>query len=312
MDHFSDEQIMTMCSFDKAIPIMADVLQSPGKYACLRKGIMNFGDGDVLGTMAAAEKDGPFGVIKSVYLVRQPGQNLPSHQGQVLLINRNAQGVVACFSAHTLTSLRTAAGSAAATQMLSLENAEHHLIIGCGFQAYLHALAVSKIRPIRKLTLVNRTFSKLERLKEKLQELNVEIQLLSLEDFQQNPVKADIISVTTSSTEPVLGVEHVFPGTHINSIGACTREHQELSPALIAEAGVFVDNPKVAEYDAGNILKARDAGFTFDVLQFDYENPIPLRTSDITVYNVTGAASQDLALCMYMYQNAQKLVRNAG
>jgi len=65
---------------------------------------------------------------------------------------------------------------------------------------------------------------------------------------------ADLIVLVTSSEEPVLELDWVRPGALVVSVGACRPTHREMSPALVADARLFVDARDAALTESGDIV----------------------------------------------------------
>ena len=111
---------------------------------------------------------------------------------------------------------------------------------------------------------------------------------------------ADIICTATSSSEPVLGVADVAPGTHINAIGAFTPEMREIDPTLFAESRVIVDQREASLAEAGEVIAAVRQGLVAedDLIELgEVVNGVAEgREADdqITLFKSVGVAVQDL------------------
>ena len=104
----------------------------------------------------------------------------------------------------------------------------------------------------------------------------------------------------------------IKPGTHINAIGTDTRGKQELDPQIFGRAAVFVDNLEQCCY-LGECQHAVDAGIlsrqSIRAELGELINKSKLgRTSpeEITIFDTTGVAIQDLATAGYALQEAKK------
>jgi alanine dehydrogenase len=112
---------------------------------------------------------------------------------------------------------------------------------------------------------------------------------------------ADVIVTTTPSRSPVIRSEWVQEGTHINAIGADAPGKEELDPALLRRASVFVDDYAQAVH-SGEInvpishnLFGKDeiAGTLGEVVIGKKKRNRP---DEITIFDSTGLAIQDLAI----------------
>jgi ornithine cyclodeaminase/alanine dehydrogenase-like protein (mu-crystallin family) len=71
---------------------------------------------------------------------------------------------------------------------------------------------------------------------------------------------ADIVTCATTAKEPVLRAEHVRPGTHVDLVGAFTRDMRESDDALVSRAELFVDTFAGALKEAGDLVQPIEAG----------------------------------------------------
>src|SRR5436853_74040 len=94
------------------------------------------------------------------------GTDLDSHQGAVLLFDRDNGRLVALLDATAITTIRTAAVSAVATRLLARDTASTLAIIGSGVQAHAHLRSMCSVRPIRELRIWTRTPENARRLVE--------------------------------------------------------------------------------------------------------------------------------------------------
>jgi ornithine cyclodeaminase len=113
---------------------------------------------------------------------------------------------------------------------------------------------------------------------------------------------ADILITVTPSTQPLVENAWVRPGTHINAMGADTKGKQELDPALVATAALFVDKATQA-FSIGECQHAYNAGLITDRSLRGSLGAVVAGLCDgrrtpqeITLFDGTGVALQDLAV----------------
>jgi len=129
----------------------------------------------------------------------------------------------------------------------------------------------------------------------------------------QDACEADIVITTTPVREPVVRDSHVRPGTHINAIGADAPGKQELDMEILKRARVFVDD-RVQAAHGGEINVAVSQG-KFKPSQIIGElgevvcGRVQGRRSDddVTLFDSTGLAVQDVALSQWLFEKAQTL-----
>ena len=84
------------------------------------------------------------------------GTAYDSHQGVVLLFEREHGSPVAIVDASEITAIRTAAVSGLATRLLAREDAGDLAILGTGVQARTHLEAMAEVRKLRRVRVFGR------------------------------------------------------------------------------------------------------------------------------------------------------------
>jgi alanine dehydrogenase len=130
--------------------------------------------------------------------------------------------------------------------------------------------------------------------------------------------QADILVTTTPSRRPVVKAAWVKSGAHINAIGADAPGKQELETAVLLKARVVVDSREQA-FHSGEVnvplslgrLKPRkilgELGEIAAGRKKGRRSP-----SDITVFDSTGLAVQDIAVGAWVYQKAVELKKGTS
>ena len=150
-----------------------------------------------------------------------------------------------------LTALRTAAGSAAATQVLALPNASVLTVFGAGLQAHAHIEAICAIRPITTVYVINRTVERAEELvKEWKQRATREHAFAHIvfevaktaEEIAAAVRLSHIIVTATNSSTPLFDGMLLSPGCHVNAIGSYLPTMQEIDATVVKRALLFADD----------------------------------------------------------------------
>ncbi|MEL6544726.1 MAG: hypothetical protein AAFQ82_08870 [Myxococcota bacterium] len=120
----------------------------------------------------------------------------------------------------------------------------------------------------------------------------------------------DIVCVATPSRTPVIHFDMIKPGAHINAMGADAPGKQELDVEILQSARVFVDEIEQARH-SGEINVALERGvYSLGDISGTVGQVIAGRVparfddTDITVFDSTGLAVQDLALASRIYSGA--------
>ena len=237
-----------------------------------------------------------------------------NHQSSTLLFDPQTGKASALVSANYLTGVRTGAASAIATKHLSRADSTVLGLIGAGAQALYQVRATLAVRPIRSVHAWNRSAAKLDALRHGVEDLGLEFTAAaSCREVAEN---ADILVTVTPSQQALVEAAWVRPGTHINAMGADTRGKQELDPALVAGAAVFVDEAAQAvsigecqhAFRAGVITEASFRASIGEVIAGLREGR--RSASEITLFDGTGVALQDLVVAELAVRTAAE--RNVG
>ena len=128
---------------------------------------------------------------------------------------------------------------------------------------------------------------------------------------------ADIIVTTTPSTEPLIKPGFVSAGQHITAMGSDAEHKNEIAPAILRMADLYVADSAKQTRRLGELHHALDAG----VMAADAEvtelgeiiagsKPGRRSASDITIADLTGTGVQDTAIATLARDRAH--AANAG
>jgi ornithine cyclodeaminase len=308
------ETIAKLLTYDLAIPLMREAMisLSAGRTGQLLRQVISLDDGAMFGVMPGWS-EATFGAkLISVF----PGnfaKGLQSHQGGVLLFDPSSGAPVAMLHAGEITAIRTAAASAAATDVLARPDASSLALLGYGEQAHTHAHAICRVRAIRRICIWGRHADRAEAFAGKLStELDVAVSVAkscagAVED-------ADIVCAVTAAPEPILFSRDLPDGAHVNLVGASTAAFREVDDALVARGRLFADHRHGVLRQGGEILHAIAAGLIGEdhVLGEIGEvmagrKPGRVTPDDVTLYKSLGAIAQDLAAGWFVYGRAVEL-----
>ncbi len=228
-------------------------------------------------------------------------RGLPSVIATLVMIEPETGFPIAVIEATYLTALRTAAAGALGTKTFARHNSRKLAILGAGtqgrFQLLSHKFVMSNLEQVRVWSLDEELAWQLKR--EFEPQLGVEIAICS--SAKEAVDEADVIVTTTPSRKPLVQNEWVSDGTHITCIGADAPGKQELDPAILQRARIFLDDmaqgTESGEVNVplhkGLLKPEQIVGELGEVLIGKKEG----RRSDdeITVFSSTGLAIQDIA-----------------
>jgi len=285
------------------IGLMRDAMiaLSRGRTRQLLRGIVDLGGGDQFGVMPGAIDGESFGCKLVTVFSRNSAAGLRSHRG-VILVFEPEQGLpIAVIEAGEVTAIRTAAASAAATDVLARPDARRLAILGTGEQAWHHALALSHVRPIEQIQLWGRSPDRAGALAKRIgQSLNVPVSVAG--SAGEAARGADIICTVSAASEPILMNTDVDDGTHINAVGSSRAGPSEIDVALVARSRIFPDHRAGILAQGAEYLRAAAVGLVSEEHVLSEIGAViagdaPGRTApeQVTLYKSLGHIVQDLA-----------------
>lgn len=255
----------------------------------------------VFGVKTGADVSAPFlGLKAGGYWPHNMSRGLTNHQSATLLFDPETGRASALVSANYLTGVRTGAASAIATKYLARPDAQTLGIIGTGAQSAYQLRATLAVRPIRRVVAWDPSPDNLERFGTIVRELGLGYEPKAEREAVAGA--ADVLITVTPSQQALVERGWIRPGTHISAMGADTRGKQELDPALVAAAAIFVDETAQSitigecqhAYGAGLIGETDIRGSLGSVVVGAIEGR---RSADeITLFDGTGVALQDLVV----------------
>ena len=239
-----------------------------------------------------------------------PGRGLPTIQGAILLCDGETGTPLAIMDSIEVTMRRTAAATAVAARHLARPDSATILVCGCGDQAPAQLAALLGVLPLKQVLAWDRDRGRAERLSAG------SLPVAALDDLPEAASKSDLIVTCTTARQPFLTAEMVRPGTFIAAVGADHPGKCEIDPALMARALVVADSMDQCAV-MGDLHHAIAAGTMrrSDVHAELAEvvtgaRPGRTDTSQITLFDSTGTAVQDVASAVVIYRRA--LASGAG
>ena len=235
----------------------------------------------------------------------------PSLAGIYGLLDGRTGQPLALLDAAELTAYRTAAASMLAAQCLANhQSPKNVLIIGAGkLSSYYISAYVEIMRP-QKISLWNRDADKAEKVIDSVQPCATILQQVS--NLEEAVREADIISTLTSSTQPVLFGAWCKPGCHIDLVGGYHPDMREADDDLIQRAMIYVDTYQGVLDEAGDIIEPLNRGIITradikaDLAELARSEIADLtEDKDLTVFKSVGAAFEDLAAAVLVYEKTK-------
>jgi ornithine cyclodeaminase/alanine dehydrogenase-like protein (mu-crystallin family) len=231
-----------------------------------------------------------------------PAQGLPTVTGLVLLSDASNGMLKAVLDAGAVTALRTGAAAVLAAETLGRPDAETAAVIGAGVNG--EAAARTFIARGRRVELwdIDRT-----RAEEVAERVGAEVAA-----GREEALAADLLVTVTPGRQVVLDEGSLLRGQHASLMGADGPGKAEIAVAELGRVRVFCDDWEQASHN-GDLVHAVEAGVLArdDVSQL---GDVLIGTAegrksddDITVFDSTGLAIQDLAIALAALERADEL-----
>jgi alanine dehydrogenase len=235
-----------------------------------------------------------------------PSRGLPTVMALTVILDVGTGKPVAILNATRLTDLRTGAAGAVACKYLSPKNEIVLGVVGAGRQAEAQVTAISRELTIRELKVWSRNPDHAGQFAERFSACS------GVSAPLEQVCDCDVLVTATPSRTPVIQDDWIHGGTHINAIGADASGKEELDPAILQRAQVFVDDPAQAVHSGEiNVPISRGLYHETDLAGTLGEVVIgrkARRDKDaITVFDSTGLAIQDLAIAKIAMQHGKRI-----
>jgi alanine dehydrogenase len=226
-----------------------------------------------------------------------PELGLPTVTGLVLLSDASNGMPVAVLDAGAVTALRTGAAAVLAAETLGRSDAESAAVIGAGVNG--RAVARTFLARGRRVSLWDVDRSRAD---DAAEELGAQVA-----KSREAALAADLVATVTPGHEIVFAEGSLLAGQHVSLMGADGPGKAEIAVEELARVGVFCDDWEQASHN-GDLVHAVEASAISqdDVTQLGdvLAGSADGRGSsdEITVFDSTGLAIQDLAVALAAFQ----------
>ncbi len=255
-----------------------------------------------------------FAVKVSPGFFDNPKLGLPSLNGLMILFSARTGLVEALLLDNGyLTDIRTAAAGAVAARHLAPERVETAGVMGTGVQARLQIEAARLVRPFSRVLVWGRDADKAAACADDLA-ARLGVEARAEPDPARLVAESQLVVTTTPARTPVLRADWLHPGLHVTAMGSDQAGKNEVEPAALARADLYVADRVSQCASLGELRSAVEAGLLSSdkvpELGSIVAGRVAGRTSDdqITLCDLTGTGAQDTAIASH----AVALPRRAG
>jgi alanine dehydrogenase len=184
-------------------------------------------------------------------------------------------------------------------------------ICGCGNQGRIQLESLSRVRNLETVYAFDLDFG---RAAEFAAEMSPRLGIRIETAREPGPAarRSDIVVTCTPSRRPFLEPGDVSPGTFLAAVGSDSAEKQELDPRILAFAKVVADSvdqcAEIGELHhalASGAMKKSDVHAELSDLVAG-RKPGRSASDEVTLFDSTGTALQDVAAAVVVYENAER------
>jgi alanine dehydrogenase len=231
-----------------------------------------------------------------------PARGLPTVTGIVVLSDASNGMPKALLDAAAVTALRTGAAAVLAAETLARPGASRAAVIGSGANGRAVARTFAAVG--REVVLWD---IDAERARAAANEIGAGVAA-----SRDEALGADVVATVTPGKEVVVAEGALRPGQHVSLMGADGPGKAEIAVGELARVHVFCDDWEQASHN-GDLVHAVEAGAVGrdDVTELGAvlagSGPGRRDDEDITVFDSTGLAIQDLAIALAAIERAAEL-----
>ncbi len=274
--------------------------EGDGLAAELEKTLLGYGDHATLHALGAAFTGVGLAGVK--VWTHTPGGADPV----LCIFDTRTGSLVACIEAFALGQLRTSGTAAVATDLLARPDASVLGIVGTGKQALPQVAAVAQVRDLSEVRAFSRAPERREAFAATVADA-LGLHCRATSSVEAAVDGADIVTLVTRATEPVLLEPMVAPGVHVNAVGAIDLERREFEPVILSRcASVVTDSVPQAKrlsselrelYGTGEGEASARAWQAVRPLGAVVASaPMTRGPDDITLFKGMGSGIEDVAL----------------
>ena len=237
---------------------------------------------------------------------------LPTIQGIVVLCDSENGTPLAVMDSREITSLRTGAATAVAARYLARSNSSTATICGCGNQGRVQLRAIARVCRLRTAFAYDSSTEHAARFARDMTS-ELKIPVTAVADLSPAMLESDVCVTCTTSRYPFLGPDQVRPGTFVAAVGADNPQKQEIHPGLMAKSKIVCDITEQCAamgdlhhaLDAAAVTRANVHAELGEVVAG--KRPGRETAEEITIFDSTGMALQDVAAAAFLYEKAQRI-----
>ena len=316
----SEKQVQGLIDLDELIAALeqAHIQYSTGKAVMPVRLVVPLPQirGRITSMPGYLNEDKALGMKVVTYFQNNPQQNLPAILATIMLFSAETGKMIAAMDGGHITAIRTACASALATQALANPGKAKLGILGAGVQARAHIQALARVRELKQIKIFSPSGASAAGIKRDM-EKSLAVTTEVAESAEAVVCNSDLLVTVTTAKEPIVKLEWLKPGVHINAVGSHRPDLREIDGRTLARAKVVVDSREAIMAECGDILLAlKEKSVGDNVIHGEIGEVLAgakagrSSADEITLYKSVGIAIQDVATAQLVYRKA--LERNVG
>ena len=233
-------------------------------------------------------------------------KNGEPHQATVILIDPATGRPLAILDGNAITTARTGAAGALGLEALARPDSTRLCLFGTGVQARIQLIyalrTIPGLKDVQYVSISGQADLAFEAF------FREHCSICVARDRNEAVAASDVVITATPGGQPLFDAAAIQSGTHLNCVGADTAGKRELPPNVLERARVFVDDAvqarAIGECQWSEGIACTEIG---DILVGAV--PFERNREDITVFDMTGLALQDLTVARLIYQSALEETR---
>ncbi|MCX4825361.1 ornithine cyclodeaminase family protein [Streptomyces sp. NBC_01142] len=185
-----------------------------------------------------------------------PALGLPRIQGTYLLMDAETLSPLAHLDGVALTTLRTAAVSAAAADLLAEPDAGRLIVFGTGPQGHSHIEALCAVRPVRHITVVGRDRERLANFVQRYGDFGPVVEAGTADAV----ARADLVACCTTARTPLFDGSALPAHATVVAVGSHEPGAREVDDETVRRSTVVVEARAAALREAGDVILAVNSG----------------------------------------------------
>jgi alanine dehydrogenase len=223
------------------------------------------------------------------------------HQATIMLIDPATGRPLCLIDGNAVTTVRTGAAGGLGLQQLARPDSTRLCLFGTGVQARIQLDFALRLLPsLREVLYIGADGRRNAAFEENFA---ARCNIAPATDRNAAVARSDIVITATPGSGALFDLDAVQPGTHLNCVGADTRGKRELPEGLLPRVRLFVDDRMQAQ-QIGETQWAPDTPNTELGDLLNGKTPFNRAPGDITVFDMTGLALQDLTVARLLHERA--------